>query len=63
LQTEIRRGQYSQAPPFKLKQDKEKLDFISKSYTLIVGNVSECKQQILNIKHETTSKIRQQLGR
>jgi hypothetical protein len=48
--------------PFKQKKDKEKLDFIRKSHILIVGNVNECKQQILNIKHET-SKIRQQLGR
>jgi len=49
--------------PYKQKQDKEKLDFIKQSVILIVGNVNECKQQILNIKHETTSKIRQQLGR
>lgn len=35
--------------PFKQKQDKEKLDFIRKSHILIVGNINECKQQILEI--------------
>jgi hypothetical protein len=35
--------------PYKQLLDKEKLDYIKQHHTLIVGNVEECKQQILSL--------------